>query len=403
MRSIAVVGASLAGLTAARTLRAEGYDGTITLVDAEDEPPYDRPPLSKGYLDGSVGRDDLALLGPADDGLDLDWRLGTRAVSLDCSERSVELDDGTSLGFEGLVVATGAVPILPAAWAGSGAHVLRTRADAEALRADLVPGTRLVVVGSGFIGAEVATVARAIGCDVTVIGRESAPLERALGPRLGAALVGRYVERGIRLVTERAVTAVHSVAGRPVAVELDGSTRLDADVLLVAVGALPAVGWLEGSGLEVADGVLCGHGGAAGPEGVVAVGDCAAWTTEGASRVRHEHWTAALRRGAEGARRLLHGPAGAAPGGDEPPAYVWSDQLGSRLQIAGELGGGDAVWLLAEEAPLAPLGEEQLLAPFVAGVARDGTLLGVLAADEPRSFARWRRRIGQLLSIEARR
>ena len=276
VRSVAVVGASLAGLSAARALRRQGFDGELTIVGAEARRPYDRPPLSKEFLAGDICESDLALEGD-DDNIDARWLLGVHATRLDTGGGAIALDDGTEVHADGVVVATGA---RARAWQGTerlaGVHVLRTIDDALALREDLRPGSRLVVIGAGFIGAEVASTATKLGLDVTVVELARTPLAASLGEELGAAVARLHAKHGTRLVCGAKVSGLTG-AERVTGVEIADGRHLAADVVVVGVGAIPNIEWLNGSGLELANGVVCDGGGATSIPNVVAVGDCAAW------------------------------------------------------------------------------------------------------------------------------
>lgn len=382
LRSVVVAGASLAGLSAARALRAEGFDGTITLVGEEPHLPYDRPPLSKELLVGSVAPADLALTGTDDEALELTWRLGRRATALVPARRAVVLDGGEELAADGVVLATGArARRLRAADGRAGAHVLRTLDDALALRDDLVEGSRLVVVGGGFIGAEVASSARARGCDVTVVEALETPLAGPLGPQMGAVVAALHGDHGVRLRTGAGVAAMHG-GPRVDAVELVDGTRLPADVVVVGVGAVPDLGWLAGSGVAVADGVLTDARCRTSLPRVVAAGDCAASQgVDGSEPARTEHWTHALDQPAVAAAALLRGPAAPAYAG---VPYFWSEQYGVMIQFAGVRSPGDAVRVVEGDTDARS---------FVAVYEHDGLVTGVLGVDQPRVFTRLRREL----------
>ncbi|GAA0389191.1 FAD-dependent oxidoreductase [Microbispora corallina] len=382
MRSVAVVGASLAGLSAARALRAQGFDGRITMIGSEPHRPYDRPPLSKEFLAGHLAEADLVLEADGED-LAAEWRLGAAATGLERRSDgfAVPLADGTSVEADGVVIATGAVAReLP--WRLGGVHTLRTVDDARALRADLAGARRLVVIGAGFIGAEVAATARTLGLDVVIVEVAPAPFARALGPRMGAVLAGLHEDHGVRVVCGVAVRALTG-DGRVDGVLLEDGRRLPADVVLAGIGARPAVEWLEGAGVEVGDGVLCDAGGGTSVPGVVAAGDCASWFDPGLGRHhRVEHWTGAAQRPATAVSTLLSGGT-AAPDQAAPP-YLWSDQYGRRVQFAGHAGPEDEV-TVEEGDPDAR--------SFLAVYRRDGRTTAVLGVDQVRQFTRWRRRI----------
>jgi NADPH-dependent 2,4-dienoyl-CoA reductase/sulfur reductase-like enzyme len=384
VRSVVVVGASLGGLAVAEALRAEGFAGALTLVGAEPHLPYDRPPLSKSVLAGEDHERDVALLDDARrDELGAQWRLGVAAERLDRAAGAVHLSDGSVVTGDAVVLATGSVPRrLAQGHELAGVHVLRTLEDAIALRSSLVAGARVVVVGGGWIGGEVASAARQRQCEVTVVEACPLPLEPALGPEVAAALAQRSRDAGVVLRCGAPVSAL--LGARAVsAVELADGTVLPADVVVVGVGAVPATGWLEGSGLQLADGVVCDAWCFAGQDEVLAVGDCARWWHRDQNRpVRIEHWTNALEMGAAAARSLLHGRAKVAP--FAPVPYVWSDQYGVRLQFAGWRQPGDAVRL--EEGSF---DEGRFLVTYL----RAGQAVAALGVGLPRPFARARRQL----------
>ena len=371
MKTIPVVGASLAGLTAARTLRAEGFDGRLVLIGAEPHRPYDRPPLSKDFLLGKVDEAAIALdaLG---DGLDIDYRLDGPATGL--TGRTVHTAHG-DVPADGVVLATGAtarrLPVQP-----DGVHVLRTLDDARALRAALRPGAHLVIVGAGFVGAEVASSARTLGCDVTVVEAAPIPLERAVGPEMGVALAGLLPAHGVRLLTGVGVAAVG-----PTHVDLADGRHLDADAVLVGIGSAPNTGWLTGSAVAVGDGVLCDAAGATTVRGVVAAGDCAAWYDPALrAHQRLEHWTGAGEQAVVAAAALLH----ARPAAPRKPAYFWSDQFGVRIQFAGHAAPGDEVTVEAGD---------PADGSWLSVYRRGGSVTAVLGVSQGRLFTRRRREI----------
>ena len=381
MRSVAVVGASLAGLSAVRALRRQGFGGRVVVVGGEPDRPYDRPPLSKDFLAGSLAHPDLALEAEGED-LDVDWRLGSPAAGLEPCARTVRLADGSAVEADGVVLATGAVPCrLPGSDRYDNVHVLRTLEDAVALREQLLPGRRLVVVGAGLIGLEVAATARALGLDVTVVDPHTAPLHAALGPEVAAAVTALHERNGVRLRSGARVGAlVGSGGGRAEGVRLQDGTELPADLVLLAIGVRPAVEWLQGSGVEVdRRGVLCDGVGVSSIPHVVAVGDCSAWyDAEDADHRREEHWTAARERAVIAVGSLL---GSSAPASRRPP-FFWSDQFGLRLQFTGRRRTGDD--LVVEEGDLLDL-------DFLATYRREGRPVGVVAFERGRSFTTWRR------------
>ena len=330
---VLVVGSSLAGLRAAETLRAEGYDGQLTILGAESHFPYDRPPLSKELLMGEMGPEDVAL--PVSSELQAEWILGDAATRLDLGRRIVETQSGNELRFDGVVIATGSVPRrLPSIGPDrEGVLELRTIEHALELRAALASRPRVVLIGCGFIGVELAAAARATGADVSVVSLDP-PLIVA-GELVSGVCAEILADSGVRLHIGRQVAEVRG-ANRAEAVVLDDGTVIDADLVVVAVGARPQTDWLAGSGLTLDDGVLCDASCAAvGAEGVVAAGDVARWPNPlfGGLPIRVEHWTNAIEQGSAAARTLLHGPG-------HPTAFAsvpsfWSDHFGTRLQSVG--------------------------------------------------------------------
>ncbi|MEI7547160.1 MAG: NAD(P)/FAD-dependent oxidoreductase, partial [Actinomycetota bacterium] len=283
LRHVAVIGASLAGLRACETLRKEGYDGRITLVGAEDEIPYDRPPLSKKVLAGEWEADRIRLRN-ADEfaSLALDLRLGVRATALHTDRRAVALADGSELGYDGLVIATGASPRqLPGHLPGqpplAGVVTVRTLTDSLALHTLVADGTaRVVIIGAGFIGLEVAATARQLGCAVTVLEGLPAPLVRGLGVEMGTAVAAVHGRNGVALrcgVRVAGLEGAEHVSG----VRLEGGEIVPADVVVVGVGVTPNTGWLEGSGLRLRDGIVCDATLNVGVPLVYAAGDLVRW------------------------------------------------------------------------------------------------------------------------------
>ncbi|CAL9364938.1 NAD(P)/FAD-dependent oxidoreductase [Streptomyces sp. enrichment culture] len=381
MRTVAVVGASLAGLSAARSLRQQGYDGRLVVVGDEPHRPYDRPPLSKEFLAGTLGEADLALEAEEED-LRAEWLLGVRATGLDRTRRAVLLADGRELPADGVVVATGAAArTLPGTEGLAGVHTLRTLDDARALREDLARGGRLVVIGGGFVGAEVASTAYTLGLDVTIVEAAPVPLAGPLGADMGAVVSALHADHGVRLLCG---VGVKGLGGehRVEAVLLEDGRTLPADTVVVGVGAVPCVDWLRGSGVALGNGVTCGADGRTSLAGVVAVGDCADWydpATGGHRRV--EHWTGAKERPAIAVATLL--AHGAREAGTPRPPYFWSDQYGVRIQFVGHAAGADSVTV--EEGATDDRS-------FLAVYRRAGAPVAVLGMDQPRLFTRWRKR-----------
>ncbi|MEU0812728.1 NAD(P)/FAD-dependent oxidoreductase [Streptomyces mirabilis] len=382
MRTVAVVGASLAGLSAARSLRKQGYDGRLVVIGDELHRPYDRPPLSKEFLAGTLGEADLSLE-TDDEDLRAEWLLGARAAGLDRAERAVRLADGREVRADGIVIATGAVArTLPGSEGLAGVHTLRTLDDARALRDELARGGRLVVIGGGFIGAEVASTAYALGLDVTVVEAAPTPLAGPLGATMGDVVSALHVDHGVRLLCGVGVKGL-SGERRVDAVLLEDGRSIPGDIVVVGVGARPCVEWLAGSGVELDNGVKCGADGRTSLAGVVAVGDCANWydPRAGAHR-RVEHWTGARERPDAAIATLLAGGA-VEPGVPRPP-YFWSDQYGVKIQFAGHAAAADSVTIEAGAAD-----DRDVLAVY----RRAGVPVAVLGMNQPRLFTRWRKQL----------
>ena len=337
MDHVVIVGASLAGIHSAQALRRNHYDGRLTVIGDEPHYPYDRPPLSKHYLAGAWEVEKLRLRPAADpDALDIEWRLGATATSLDVASRSLRIDDEGSVEFDGLIIATGAAPRrLPGAEL-DGVHVLRSLDDATALREafDAEPA-RVVVIGAGFIGAEVAATARERGLDVTMIEAAEAPLMRVLDRSAGMAVAELHRSHGVDVRLGTGATIVGS-DGVATGVELSDGTTIESTVIVLGIGVVPNVQWLEDSDLTIGNGVVCDARCLAAP-GIVAAGDVACWPNGrfGGALTRVEQWDNAIEQGGYAARSLL-----AWAGGDdidpyEPIPWFWSDQYDRKIQLAG--------------------------------------------------------------------
>ncbi|MGH9121817.1 MAG: NAD(P)/FAD-dependent oxidoreductase [Acidimicrobiales bacterium] len=375
-QQVVVVGASLAGLSAAAELRQRGFEGSITIVGAERHLPYDRPPLSKQFLQGRVDEAATALDLPPD--LDLHWILGEAATGLDLSRRVARIAGAEELHFDSLVIATGAVPReLPLRQPPEGVHTLRTLDDAMALRAAVAEGGPVAVIGGGIIGLEVAASCRSLGLEVTVLEALGAPLIRALGPEMGAVCARLHSDHG---VTIRVGVKVEALEGHPQleAVRLADGSVVEARIAVVGVGVAPSTSWLDGSGVDVADGVCCDSslrvlvGGRPLP-GVVAAGDVARWPHPRYGDVRLEHWTNASEQGAAAARTLLDGEDAAAYGA---VPYFWSDQFDAKIQLVGLAAPGDAVQVV-EGSP-----EERR---FAAVYGRHGEVVAAIGFNKAKS------------------
>ena len=339
-----IVGASLAGINAARTLRLQGHAGSIIVVDADSERPYDRPPLSKQMLTGEWEPEKILLPAGKED-LDLEFRLGVRAKAVDLGARQITLEgaDGTvaNTAFDSLVIASGAsARRLPDSAGIAGVHVVRTLADSLALRAELEAGpSRVVVIGAGFIGAEVASSCRKRGIEVTLVEAMPLPLERILGAEMGRVCAQVHIENGVdlRLGTGVLQLETETVDGveKVVGVALTDGTTVATEIVVVGIGVTLNVDWLEGSGLTLDDGVVCDNTLLAAP-GVVAAGDIARYPSARFGRMlRVEHWETAIAGGEAAARRLLAEASGETPVVFDPIPWFWSDQYDRKIQLAG--------------------------------------------------------------------
>jgi 3-phenylpropionate/trans-cinnamate dioxygenase ferredoxin reductase subunit len=384
-RRIVVVGASLAGLRAAETLRRRGFDGELTIVGAERHAPYDRPPLSKQLLAGTVEQSACALRRSPD--LDATWRLGTAATALDPARGRLRLADGAELRFDGLVLATGCAP---RRWPGelpAGVHVLRGLDDALALRTDALGARRVAVLGAGFIGCEVAATLRRAGVAVALIDVLPHPLA-PLGPVLGGLCARIHAEEGVELHLSRRVAAFEG-APRLTAIRLDDGTRVEADVALLALGAVADVRWLAGSGLRLEDGVVTDAWCFADARRrIVCAGDVAVFPhpLAGERPVAIRHWSNAVEQAAAAAGNLL------APEDErrryEPVPSFWSDQYDVRIQSVG----------LPERAQTLELVEGSLeTRRLVALGHRAGRLVGAIAFNSAAGIAAPRRQLAEQL------
>lgn len=381
-QSIHIVGASLAGIRAAEALRRREFDGRIVLIGDEPHLPYDRPPLSKQVLAGTWDTDRIQLTKPEKlDDLDLDIRLGVRATGFDLAGRTLTTDAGEET-VDGLLIATGArCRTLPGTEGIGGVHVLRDLDQTLALRAELDAGPdRVVVVGAGFIGAEVAATCRERGLDVTMIEALPTPLGRVLGDRMGEVCAEVHRQRGVDLRTNVGVDRIEAGDdGRVSRVVLSDGAEIDADVVVVGIGVIPNTEWLEGSGLTIDNGVVCDATMLAGP-GVTAAGDIARWPNHRFDEVmRVEHWDNAIEQGVHAAERLLTDDADAAP--FTPVPWFWSDQYDRKIQLAGRVRPDDDV-----EVVTGTLEEHR----FAALYGREGKLVGVLGFNRPRHVMQYK-------------
>jgi 3-phenylpropionate/trans-cinnamate dioxygenase ferredoxin reductase subunit len=377
---VVIVGGGLAGSRAAAELRAREYDGQITMLGAEPHPPYDRPPLSKklmmGELDSTSLDTDTAALG-------VDLRLGEAATGLD--GRVVRSEKG-EYGFDRLIVATGATPVrLP----GPGPQrVLRTVDDALGIRAGLQKGIRLAIVGAGWIGAELATAAAARGCAVTVLEAAAVPAAAALGEAAGATMVPWYAAAGVDLRLGQPVESVQEGG-----LALPGGGWLEADLIVTAVGVRPSTGWLDGSGVDLGNGIAVDSRLRTSVPGVYAAGDCAAfWSRRYGRRLRVEHWDTALHSPTVAAANTL-----GAEQDYDPVPYFWSEQFGRMVQYVGHHEPEDRLIWRGDPAAA------RWAACWVSGTAGTDRLVAVLAVGRPRDMLQGRRLMEAGQAVDAAR
>ena len=441
MRSVAIVGGSLAGLRAAETLRSDGFSGTIHFIGEETRLPYDRPPLSKEVLGDKMEVANAGLISQeAFDALRLELHLGKRAVGLDAERKAVLLASEDEAGgrgagegagksaskaageaaeaggaaaseeitADGIVIATGSRPRkMPGTEGIGGVYTLRTLEDCLALKAEFATGPKVAVIGAGFIGAEVAATARGLGLDVTVIEMLATPLARVLGDTLGQVMADLHRDNGVDLRLGVGVEeVVAGDGGRVASVELSDGTSIAADVVVVGIGVIPNTEWLEGSGLEIDNGVVCDETLLAAP-GITAAGDVARWPNRRfGETMRVEHWDNAIEQGIAAARRLLAGgwgqsgsgeagsgvtgggEAGSSKSGEAVPftpvPWFWSDQYDRKIQLAGRSSPDGRVEIVTGSL------EERR---FAAIYEREGKLVGVLGMNRPRHVMQYRQLI----------
>lgn len=380
MRHVAIVGASLAGVHAAEGLRQEGFEGGVTLINAESEPPYDRPPLSKLALRGGTSSCDLLLRAPEwYEEHDVELLLGREAQGLDLTANAVVLDGGERVRYDGLVLATGSIPRQLPPPADAGILSLRTSSDCLRLHNQLRSGGHLLVIGAGFIGLEVAATARQMGLAVSVVELAPAPLARVLGLEVGSWFKNLHEANGVAMYCGDAVDTIER-SGTSARVRLRSGTEITADAMVAGVGAVPAVDWLATSGLALSGGgVRCdSYLGTSAPN-VLAAGDIAYWYNPlYAEHMRVEHWTNAVEQGRFAARSLL----GVADGPYVGPPYFWSDQFDAKTRFVGRAVGAEHVHVEFADAH-----------SLVALYGRGGVLEGVVCVNAPRKLITYRQAV----------
>jgi NADPH-dependent 2,4-dienoyl-CoA reductase/sulfur reductase-like enzyme len=383
--TVVIVGAGLGGLRAAESLRANGFVGEITVIGDEPHMPYNRPPLSKEALKSGLDMSTLEFRRKASVA-DVTWQLGNAVVACDLSARTITLADGSIVGFDALVAASGIRPRdfnIPGP--RNGRHFLRAAADAHALREQLVPGARIVILGSGFIGCEVAATARQLGCEVDIVTLDPVPMYRPLGTILGAGMQALHEEHGVRFHFGRSITEFTG-HDRVTGAVLDDDSSLEADVVLEAVGSVPNTQWLAGNNLDLSDGILTDSSlrVVGSPAPFVAVGDVARYENAlfpGVAR-RIEHWNLPTDTGKRAGATLATLLAGGQP--DQTPfapmPSFWSDQYHCKVQSFGLPGIADEIVIVGGE----PSGE------CVAEYRRDGALVGVIGINSTSALVPYR-------------
>ena len=386
LNTVVIVGSSLAGLRAAETLRLERYEGRIIIVGAEDRQPYDRPPLSKKVLSGEWEADRISLRKPDDLAkLNIDWKLGSAATALDTTNHTITVASGETIAFDGLIIATGSgVRKLPNQPDWMGVHVVRTLDDSLALRADLNPGARVVVIGAGFIGLEVAATAKARGCEVTVLEGAPAPMMRGLGADMGRAAALVHADNGVAMrFNVKVAELVEGSKGSVGGVALDDGEVVPADVVVVGIGVVPATQWLENTALEIRDGVVCDSTLNAGVPGMYAAGDVCRWFNNLYDQeMRVEHWTTASEQGAAAASNLLAVSRGEQPKPYSAVPFFWSDQFTARIQFLGRANGDETAHIVVGSP------EDR---SFVALYEKDGYLKAALGVSRPKQLMPFRK------------
>ncbi len=376
--TIVIAGAGLAGLRTAQQLRKQGYDGDVVLVGDENHLPYDRPPLSKEVIRGE--RADTTLEPDeffAEHRIDL--RLGSPAVALDPAAQRLELADGTALQYDQLVIATGLRPRrLPSLPELAGVHVLRSRDDADALRLDANSASKAVVIGAGFIGCELAAGFRHLGIDVVVVEPQATPLASVLGTQVGALVARMHAAEGVEMRTGSGVESLRGTERVTHVVTTDGE-EIEADLVVVGVGSVPAVDFLADSGIELGDGVVADAEGRTSDPHVWAVGDVASWVVD-KRNVRVEHWSNV----GDQVRTMVPAMLGAEPGPSRPKVpYFWSDQYDVKIQALGTPSPEDDVEIVEDDGR-----------NFLAHYVRDGILTAVVGAGRTGAVMKMRAKIG---------
>ena len=387
--SYVIVGAGIAGNAAAETLRKQGFEGEVHLVGAEPHRPYDRPPLSKEFLSGSKEQDKL-FFKPEDFYAEhsIQLHLGTEATALDPTSKTLTLADGSSLRFDKLLLATGSrVRTLPIPGSElEGIHYLRTIDDSQAIARSMNSASRVVIVGAGFIGSEVAAVCKTAGLEVTVLEIQPQPMAHILGEEMGAIYANLHTSRGIDLRLQEGISGIRG-SSRAEQVTTDQGNAIDCDFVVIGVGIAPDTALAESAGLEVDRGILVDEHCQTSHPDIYAAGDVANWFHPGLGhRLRVEHWDNALNQGAAAAKSML-----GAPEPYSPTLYFWSDQYDLSIQYLGHATEWDEIAVRGNP------DEEK----FTAFYLKDGLVHGALVVNNFRDIRPTRTLIGQKTPITA--
>lgn len=391
MKDVVIVGAGLAGYRAAQALRKHGYSGRVTVVGDENDPPYDRPPLSKQLLAGTVERESVYF--PIDD-IDANWRLGSAARALDLQARRVHLEDQSELGFDKLIIATGRSARPWPHPTPSGVHVIRSLADCLAFRKEVICGSSVVIVGAGFIGCEVAaTLGEIGGCDVTLVDVSEFPMP-VLGPQVGHFAADAHIAHGVDLHMGRGVSEFVSNGARVSAVVLDDGETINADIVLLGLGSSPNTDWLHNSGLQlmagavVCDEYLC----TTVDRDIYVVGDVAATPRpDDGTPISNEHWTNARETGELAAANLLaEGPSSRRRHSAVPS--FWSDQYNLKIKSTGFISTADSF----DVVECSPSATQPSL---VVEGRRRGELVGAVTVNKNRKFIEYSRALAAEIKV----
>lgn len=379
MHRVVIVGGSVAGVHAAEALRDDGFQDEIILLSAESHMPYDRPPLSKEALLGKMSIGDLSLRPESFyDERDIKLNLNTAATALNTATKTLFLSDGNELTYDGLVLATGSTARnLSLPFDSVKPHIVRSLDDVTRLAPELIAGRRITIVGAGFIGLEVASTAIQLGLEVTIIESAPAPLSRIFGAEVGSWFKKLHEKNGVNLLCDVSITG-YEQKGKGLRITLSDDRVVEADLLVAGIGAVPSISWLEGSGIELGNGVICAPDLSTSAPDVVSAGDISLWRNPVfEEEMRIEHWSNAADQGRHAALTLL---------GDRKAyssvPYFWTDQYDSKLRFVGRAAG-------YTDTRLEQMSENELVVTF----GRNGTLVGAICVGAPKLLASYKNAI----------